>query len=287
MIDITSQQLPAMNKIQNKGTSKAINVKPEQDHDSQPILKMKKNARMGGSTPVWEKPTTEQEKINQRLNMAGEKSYESAIGTAAFAGNDTAQSSKSGEPFGFDDLVDMINPLHHIPVIGHVYRETSGDDIRGFSKIMGGAVFGGAAGAAGSVVNVAVEEETGRDLLGNAQMAFLQDPALNKPDRIRTPNQYAAYQMNAIEPGARDTGPQRQQEFDKEDLQSLGREYVNRSGEFFGASVAVTDLKLSEDTIYKRVDAGDRMAGTVAHEVNRIRDILPPREAITDFSLTR
>ena len=40
----------------------------------------------------------------------------------------------------------------------------TGDEIRGSGRIIGGAIFGGAAGAGGSLVNVVVKEETGKDI---------------------------------------------------------------------------------------------------------------------------
>ena len=35
--------------------------------------------------------------------------------------------------FGFADLIDIINPLHHIPVVNVIYRNLSGDAIGGFT----------------------------------------------------------------------------------------------------------------------------------------------------------
>ncbi len=52
---------------------------------------------------------------------------------------------------GFGDLVDLVNPLQHIPVVGHLYRHFSGDSIQPVIKIAGGALFGGPLGAAISV----------------------------------------------------------------------------------------------------------------------------------------
>ena len=49
--------------------------------------------------------------------------------------------------FNFKDVLDLINPLHHIPIVGAVYRSLSNYKIAPAIKLAGGALFGGAAGA--------------------------------------------------------------------------------------------------------------------------------------------
>ena len=69
-----------------------------------------------------------------------------------------------GEDFSFDDVLDVINPLQHIPIVGTIYRAVTGDKPGHLSQLLGDTLFGGIAGAASSVVNIAVEEITGKDL---------------------------------------------------------------------------------------------------------------------------
>ena len=57
----------------------------------------------------------------------------------------------------FKDVLDLVNPLHHIPVVGHVYRELTGDEIAPAVQVAGGALFGGPLGAALSVAGLVVE----------------------------------------------------------------------------------------------------------------------------------
>lgn len=76
-------------------------------------------------------------------------------------GSKTDQSS-------FLDLLDIVNPLQHLPLIGSFYRHITGDEIKPISAILGGALFGGPIGAVASTVNVAVKAQTGRDITGNA-----------------------------------------------------------------------------------------------------------------------
>ncbi len=73
------------------------------------------------------------------------------------------------EPFGddgltFGDILDVVNPLQHIPIVSTLYREWTGDGIDPVPRIAGGALFGGVAGAIVSLVNVVVDEITGSDI---------------------------------------------------------------------------------------------------------------------------
>lgn len=126
---------------------------------------------MAGSVPVWETPHRAQQRAEQTLTAAttGEGSHAASFETALAYQN--TRNQPQGEPpqeFGFGDLVDMINPLQHVPVVGHLYRKMTGDTIKPIAQIIGGAVFGGPLGAASGLVNTIVREETGKDLTGNA-----------------------------------------------------------------------------------------------------------------------
>lgn len=64
----------------------------------------------------------------------------------------------------FGDFLDIINPLQHIPLVGTLYREVTGDTISQQSRVMGGFLYGGPLGGMGAVVNVMVEDATGKDI---------------------------------------------------------------------------------------------------------------------------
>ncbi len=73
------------------------------------------------------------------------------------------------QPFGkdgftFGDFIDIINPLQHIPVVSTVYRQLTGDDLDPGSRIGGGTLFGGPIGLVASLINVLVDETTGKDV---------------------------------------------------------------------------------------------------------------------------
>ena len=59
------------------------------------------------------------------------------------------------ESFGFFDFLDIINPLQHIPIVGTIYRHITGDEIGVVAQVAGGALFGGAIGAAAGVATAA------------------------------------------------------------------------------------------------------------------------------------
>jgi hypothetical protein len=65
--------------------------------------------------------------------------------------------------FSFDDLVDMVNPLQHLPLLGSIYRAITGDAIGAVPRAVGGFLFGGPAGFAASLGSVFVKGATGRD----------------------------------------------------------------------------------------------------------------------------
>ena len=74
--------------------------------------------------------------------------------------------------FTFGDLVDIVNPLQHIPVVSWAYRALTGDQIAPAAKMAGGALFGGAAGFALSAADTVLEGVTGRDA-GTTAVAML------------------------------------------------------------------------------------------------------------------
>lgn len=60
--------------------------------------------------------------------------------------------------FNFRDVLDLINPIQHIPIIGNIYRNLTGDVAAPAIRIAGGALFGGPLGAAFAAANVALKQ---------------------------------------------------------------------------------------------------------------------------------
>lgn len=64
----------------------------------------------------------------------------------------------------FHDLLDILNPLQHLPVIGTIYRAITGEHIGTFEKIAGDTLYGGLWGAVSSVADTAFKAVTGKDI---------------------------------------------------------------------------------------------------------------------------
>ncbi len=72
--------------------------------------------------------------------------------------------SKSSDwDFSFHNLLDIINPLEHLPIIGTIYRAITGTHIGIPEKIAGDALYGGLWGAVSGVADAAFEAVTGKD----------------------------------------------------------------------------------------------------------------------------
>jgi len=77
--------------------------------------------------------------------------YGPGADTATVAGN-----------FGFADLLDVINPLQHVPILGSVYRQVTGDEIGAPARVLGNMLYGGPAGLAFGAFNVLFAEIGGQ-----------------------------------------------------------------------------------------------------------------------------
>jgi hypothetical protein len=77
---------------------------------------------------------------------------------------DRAVEGNADDDLSFWDLLDVVNPLQHIPVVSSIYRHVSGDEIGGLARLAGGFLFGGPIGLASSAANLGLEMATGQDL---------------------------------------------------------------------------------------------------------------------------
>ncbi len=77
----------------------------------------------------------------------------------------SAEKPQSPESEGFfHHLLEVINPLQHLPVVGTLYRAITGEHIGPVEKVMGDTLYGGLWGAASSVADLAFEGVTGKSL---------------------------------------------------------------------------------------------------------------------------
>lgn len=219
------------------------------------VLKMlSHNNRMAGSQPVWEKPVTAQQNVEQTLSAAATGQLKSANSfEKALAYADASDVGYQGDPdqeFGLGDVIDMVNPLHHVPVVGHLYREVTGDDIKPIARIVGGSVFGGPLGAAGSLANVIVQEETGRDITEAAMAAVVGDGS-GKPKTL---------------------GPEQR-------LNEAAKNFETNTSRFEEMNSIAAFADLGHQTTAKA------MSGKLDQRIERIA-FLPPREPITELIMS-
>jgi hypothetical protein len=79
--------------------------------------------------------------------------------------------------FDFKDLLDIVNPLQHLPVISTLYRALTDDTLEPGPRILGGTLFGGIAGFVSSIANAVYENETGKDIGATALALITGDSA--------------------------------------------------------------------------------------------------------------
>ncbi len=103
----------------------------------------------------------------------------SAVTQAASAPEDKP-STASDWDFSFHNLLDIINPLQHLPVIGTIYRAITGDHMGVPEKIAGDTLYGGIWGTVSAVADTAFEAITGKDF-GSTVLALFTGPAKSAP----------------------------------------------------------------------------------------------------------
>jgi hypothetical protein len=86
----------------------------------------------------------------------------------------TQVATHAPQDYSLSDLLDIVNPLQQLPIVGTVYRALTGDTIKPEMRIMGGALYGGPIGLALAIGDTMVEQVTGRDTGGN--LVALIDP---------------------------------------------------------------------------------------------------------------
>lgn len=85
----------------------------------------------------------------------------------------------------FGDVLDVINPLQHIPIISTFYRAITGDEISPGARIAGGALYGGPVGFAVATANAMIEAATGEDIGDSVMTALFSDEDDTVPEGER------------------------------------------------------------------------------------------------------
>jgi hypothetical protein len=120
--------------------------------------------RTAGAMPVWQPKGVE---------------------PAAFAPQLNEPKIETGQKFGFKDMLDVINPLQHIPVIDNIYRKMTGDEISAPAQFMGGMLFGGPIGGVAAMADIAMREQTGKGIGDRVASMFGQNTGQNNAPDIK------------------------------------------------------------------------------------------------------
>jgi hypothetical protein len=92
---------------------------------------------------------------------------------------DPAGPGRPGQ-LSFGDLLDVVNPLQHIPFLGGLYRSATGDAISGQARVAGGLLYGGPLGLVSGLFSAAIEQDAGAE---PAMAAARQLTPLGRGDR--------------------------------------------------------------------------------------------------------
>lgn len=134
----------------------APNIATDKPTQTKPYtMVMDQNDRMAGSVPVFN----------------NDKSF--------------AENLAESDNFGLSTLVDIVNPLQHIPVVSNFYQSMTGDTMGALANILGGALFGGPLGAvagAGMAAYKMAKESYSEQGAGEYNLATAEktDPANNR-----------------------------------------------------------------------------------------------------------
>lgn len=148
-----------------------------------------------------------------------------------------AEAGGDDQEMSFWDVLDIVNPLQHIPLVNSVYRAVTGDQIKPAMQIGGGILFGGVIGGVAAIANAALQEATGKDLGGHmmASLGFGDDaaPAGQQAAHMAAAPQPAARVAQApggqaqAAQGQRPPSPQLQQQLQQQQLQQQAMAAAN------------------------------------------------------------
>jgi hypothetical protein len=90
------------------------------------------------------------------------------------------------QDLSFWDVLDIVNPLQHIPIVGSIYRAVTGDEIKPAMQIGGDILYGGVIGGMASIANAVLQEASGKDLGGHimAGLGFGDEGGKNAPVQV-------------------------------------------------------------------------------------------------------
>lgn len=114
-------------------------------------------------------------------------------------------------------LLDVVNPLQHLPVVSTIYRALTGEHIGAVEKVVGDTLYGGLWGAVSSVADLAFQGITGKSAEdtvlgwfnsdGRSQVTKVTAPSLTLAQTLPssdTPTLPATNTVASLQPGSAD-----------------------------------------------------------------------------------
>lgn len=75
----------------------------------------------------------------------------------------------------FEALIDVVNPLQHLPLVGPLYRAVTDDAIDAPARLVGGALYGGVFGFLTSLGSALYESVTGESVEATVLSLFREE----------------------------------------------------------------------------------------------------------------
>jgi hypothetical protein len=124
----------------------------------------------------------------QEIQPITKNNVHSSIKTAQ---QNPSESFWGKDGFTFGDVIDIFNPIQHLPVVANYYRQQTNDDASEGSKVVGGVLFssllGGVLGVVTSIANSVVRHETQQDV--EEHLIDLADGFINQSNTRQSDNQ--------------------------------------------------------------------------------------------------
>jgi hypothetical protein len=165
------------------------------------------NSRTAGTMPVWGQKhnitqTAKTQPTKQSYQHGAEtltldtktQDYNSSLRIPDKQTSPLTTNGAAKDSISFADLLDVINPLQHIPIVNNFYRGFTGDQIKPFARIAGAGIFGGGIGAAAATANVFLEAQSGQDVSGHVMGYVSKGKNSSSTQNLQVARDYATNQ---------------------------------------------------------------------------------------------
>lgn len=159
--------------------------------ETQNLFAMELAQAQAKPTPLVQPVATNDTAEEAAIEAAGEDEEESAPSPKiarswAMESADKATETQEVEVSTWDDFLDLINPLQHIPLVGTLYRQATGDTIRPEIQIAGSFIFGALTGslavsAVSGIASTIYEQSTGEEPTVQIAQTLLGDDIIGDP----------------------------------------------------------------------------------------------------------